>query len=229
MLRSIVGSAILGVAVVVGGATSAFAQSHKFEISAFGGWIFSDGVSGQTIIAGNGKAYNRVDPKDSGSFGISFGAHVSHNTEIGFMYGNQFSNLVLGGPNTLDLGGMNVMTYHGYGAVNFGHEDSKLRPFVFGGIGASHFGSLTTNATGATRHLSGETQFSTRFGGGLKYFAAPNVGLRVAVTWVPAYIKSDAAGWWCDPFYGGCYIVGSPQYANQFEFSGGVTFRIGGR
>jgi hypothetical protein len=43
--------------------------------------------------------------------------------------------------------------------------------------------------------------------------------------WVPTYIKSDAAGWWCDPFWG-CYVVGSAQYANQLDFSGGITLRF---
>ncbi|MET0213234.1 MAG: hypothetical protein ABW292_09540 [Vicinamibacterales bacterium] len=40
-----------------------------------------------------------------------------------------------------------------------------------------------------------------------------------------AYIKSDAAGWWCDPYWG-CYLVGDPQYSNQFGFTGGVTIRF---
>jgi hypothetical protein len=43
--------------------------------------------------------------------------------------------------------------------------------------------------------------------------------------WTPTYIKTDAAGWWCDPFWG-CYLVGNAQYSNQFTFEGGVTFRF---
>jgi hypothetical protein len=37
--------------------------------------------------------------------------------------------------------------------------------------------------------------------------------------------KSDAAGWWCDPYWG-CYVVGNAQYSNQFEFTGGLTFKF---
>jgi len=39
------------------------------------------------------------------------------------------------------------------------------------------------------------------------------------------YIKSDAEGYWCDPYWG-CYVVGDAQYSNQFGFSGGITLRF---
>jgi hypothetical protein len=224
MFKSIVVSAALGLATAV--AAPAFAQSHKVEVSAFGGWVFSDGVSGQTVQAGDGKFYNRVDPKDSGSFGLSVGFHVSDKNEVGFMYGRQFSSLTLGGQDTRDLGSMGVDNYHGYFGYNFGEHQSKVRPFAFIGLGATHYGTVTSNLNGTTRLLGGETQFSTKWGGGVKFFASPHVGLRVAFSWTPTYIKSDAAGWWCDPFWGYCYVVGSSQYSNQFEFSGGVTIRF---
>jgi hypothetical protein len=43
--------------------------------------------------------------------------------------------------------------------------------------------------------------------------------------WTPTYIKSDAEGWWCDPYWG-CYVVGDAQYSNQFELSGGIVLRF---
>jgi len=224
MFKPVVVSVVLGLASVV--ASPAFAQSHKVEISGWGGWTFSDGVSGQTIQAGDGKFYNRIDPKDSGSFGLSVGAYLANKAEVGFMYGRQFSSLVLGGQDSRDLGSMAVSTYHGYVGHNFGEHDSKLRPFAFIGLGATHFGTVHSSLNGTDRLIGGQTQFSTKWGGGIKYFPAPKVGLRVALTWTPTYIKSDAAGWWCDPFWGYCYVVGSSQYSNQFEFSGGVTIRF---
>ena len=42
---------------------------------------------------------------------------------------------------------------------------------------------------------------------------------------MPTYIKSDAEGYWCDPYWG-CYVVGDAQYANQFEFSAGISLRF---
>jgi hypothetical protein len=45
------------------------------------------------------------------------------------------------------------------------------------------------------------------------------------LAWTPTYIKSDAEGWWCDPYWG-CYTVGSAQYSNQFQLAGGITLRF---
>ena len=59
---------------------------------------------------------------------------------------------------------------------------------------------------------------------GVKFYPSPKVGVRFGARWTPDYIKSDAAGWWCDPFWG-CYVVGDAQYANLLDLSGGVTFR----
>jgi hypothetical protein len=38
-------------------------------------------------------------------------------------------------------------------------------------------------------------------------------------------IKSNAAGWWCDPYWG-CYVIEDVQYSSQFQLSSGVTFRV---
>jgi hypothetical protein len=228
MLKSILVSAAFGVAVVVACATPVFGQTPKVEASVFGGWVFSDGVSGQNVLAGDGKLYNRVDPKDSGSFGFSISGYGSHDVEYGFMYGRQFSRLVISGQDERDLGSLATMNYHGYVSVVFGDSHAKVRPFALGGAGVTHFGEVTTTTVaGVTRVIGGQTQFSTKWGAGVKIFPSPRVGLRVAFSWVPTYIKSDPGGWWCDPYWG-CYSVGSSQYSNQFEFSGGVTFRLGG-
>jgi hypothetical protein len=31
-------------------------------------------------------------------------------------------------------------------------------------------------------------------------FAGPNFGIKVGAQFTPTYIKSDSAGWWCDPY-----------------------------
>lgn len=50
-------------------------------------------------------------------------------------------------------------------------------------------------------------------------------GLRLQGGWTPTYIRSDAAGWWCDPLWG-CYVLSNAQYANQLELSGGISLRF---
>jgi hypothetical protein len=80
-------------------------------------------------------------------------------------------------------------------------------------------------AGGVTEDLGGDTQFSSTWAAGVKLFPSPKFGIRLEARWTPTYIKSDAEGWWCDPYWG-CYVVSDAQYANQFELSGGITLRF---
>jgi opacity protein-like surface antigen len=219
------GVALLAASLLLS-AAPAWAQTKRVEVSGVIGWTFSDGVSGDPFRALDGNTYDRLDPKDSFNWGLLFGINASDNVEVGFMFNQQMSTLQAGGTATTDVGDMKVNGYHGYFAYNFGDPEGKLRPYVLGGIGATNYGSVSfTRVNGVTGETASHTQFSTTWGAGVKFFASPNVGARFGVRWTPTYIKSDSEGWWCDPYWG-CYVVGSAQYSNQFDFSGGVTFRF---
>jgi hypothetical protein len=212
-------------AVLVAAASPALAQ-NRVEVSGFFGWTFSDGVSGDAVLASDGNVYDKVDPKDSMSWGLLMGFLVNPNTEVGFMYSRQQSKLVFGGTTEREVGDLAISGYHAYFAYNFGPDDAVARPFVFGGLGATNFGSVDFNIGGVPRSTGSETQFSSTWGAGIKLFpGGGKVGARIAVRYTPTYVKTDAAGWWCDPYWG-CYLVGDAQYANQFEFSGGLTIRF---
>jgi hypothetical protein len=207
------------------------AQDKRVEISFLAGWTFSDGVDsgGEVWVNPNLDAYDRLDPKDSFKWGLTGGFLVTENAEVGFQYGQQASTLVAGGvgatPNR-DLGDLKVSTYHGYFAYNFFEEDAPVRPFVLFGMGATNFGSVAFQGVGGVNFETNSfTQFSTTWAAGAKFFFHPNVGARAQVQWTPTYIKSDYAGYWCDPWWG-CYAVGDAQYASQWDLSGGVIFRF---
>lgn len=223
MVKRIVVMTSLFVAV---GLAPALAQG-RVEVSGFAGWTFADGVDGETaVVAGDGNIYDRADPKDSASFGFSLGVLASEHAEVGFIYGRQPTQFLLGGTAEREIGDLDITTYHGYFAYNFGAADSPVRPFVFGGLGATNYSAIDVTIAGQNRTIGGgDTQFSGTWGGGVKFFPSPHVGLRVAGRWTPTYIKTDSEGWWCDPFWG-CYLVGDAQYANQIEFSGGLTVRF---
>ena len=210
--------------LVIAGALPAFAQA-RVEISGFTGWVFSDGVSGDATIGADGAIYDRIDPKDSGNFGFSAGVLVNDNAEVGFIYSRQLSTLLVSGTSEREIGDLAVSTYHGYFGYNWGDADAPVRPYFFGGLGATNFGSVTGTILGQTRTINSETQFSTTWGAGVKFFPSPHVGLRVGAQWTPTYIKTDAGGWWCDPWWG-CYLVGNSQYSNQYNLNVGVTFRF---
>jgi len=207
-------------------AVPAAAQEHKAEVTVNVGWIFSDGVTGDSIVGGDGNTYNEIVPKSAGSFGFTFGFLPSENTEVGFLYGRQMSELQVKGTATTKVDDMAVDNYHVYFGYNFGDFDERVRPYVMFGLGATHYNGVSfTTSQGEQRNISGQSRFSTTLGAGVKVYPAPNVGVKLGARWTPTYIKTDAAGWWCDPWWG-CYVVGNSQYSNQFELSGGVAFRF---
>jgi hypothetical protein len=212
-------------ALVALSAVSASAQGRA-EVSVFAGYTFSDGVTGQGILAGDGNVYNAIDLKDSGLWGFMIGVNASDNVEVGFMFGQQMTTLAVEGTATRDVGDTNVNTYHGYVSYNFGEADATVRPYLLFGGGATSYGGVSfTRANGQTAEIGSETQFSGTLGAGVKAFTTPNFGVRFGMLWTPTYIKSDPGGWWCDPYWG-CYVVGDAQYSNQFTLNGGVVFRF---
>lgn len=205
----------------------AFAQAPKAEVGVVIGWVFSDGVytSNTYVVPGVG-TFNRVDPKDSFGWGFDVGFMVGPHEEVGFQYTQQPTKLQAGGTTTVDIGDLSTHTYHGTFTYNFGPNDSNLRPYFMIGLGGTSYGDVNyTRANGATGTISGLSRFSSTWGAGVKVYGAGHVGGRFGIRWTPTYIKSDSAGWWCDPFWG-CYVVGNSQYSNQFDLNGGVTVRF---
>jgi opacity protein-like surface antigen len=213
---------ILAAALVALVAGRAQAQEPRVEISGTAGWTFSDGVSGGTYDV-NGEDFSRIDPKDAFSWGARIGFFVTPNVEVGALFNEQSTKLALSGlSNTLEIGDEKIYNYHGYVAYNLGEPDAKVRPYLLGGVGATQFGSVTT-VNG--HNIDGTTKFSSTWGLGLKLYPSKSFGIRMEGRWTPTYIKSDATGYWCDPYWG-CYVTGDAQYANQFELSGGISLRF---
>jgi outer membrane protein W len=226
-------SILLTALAVLLSAAPAFSQEKRFEAGAFFGWTFSDGVDGDGILAQDGNLYNRLDPKDSIKWGLNFGYLATEQAEVGFQFSQQNSKLTAGGTNTKEVGDMSVLNYHGYVTYNFGEADTKVRPYVLIGAGATHFSSVPIPGSagsllcppGAGCQTQGNTKFSTTWGTGVKFFTSPKFGIKVGAQWTPTYIKSDSDGYWCDPWFG-CYVVGNAQYSNQLDILGGVVFKF---
>jgi opacity protein-like surface antigen len=212
-------------AVGVLAGSAAWAQDPRVEISGTAGWTFSDGVSGASEDVPGVGTFNRIDPKDSFSWGLRVGFLVTEEAEVGFLFDQQPTTLQISGTSKFDIGDMSVRNYHGYFAYNFGDGDAAVRPYLLIGLGATQFGTIRASVGGVQRDISGDTRFSGTGGLGVKLFPSPHFGLRLEGRWTPTYIKSDAVGWWCYPYWG-CYLVGNAQYANQFELSGGLTLRF---
>jgi hypothetical protein len=207
------------------GCSRVWAQDQKVEISGTAGWTLSDGVSGNSVTVPGVGTFNSVAPKDAFSWGVRLGYMATPNVEVGALFNQQSTKLEVGGTSTFDIGDMSVRNYHGYFAYNFGGAHASVRPYLLGGLGVTQYGSLGLTVAGVQHDIGGTSKFSTTWAAGLKAFPGHSVGLRLEARWTPTYIKSDAEGWFCDPFWG-CYVVGNAQFSNQFDLSGGLVLRF---
>ena len=189
--------------IVVATSSAASAQSPKVEVAGLFGYTLADGVSGDPYKASDGKTYDRVDPKDSINFGFSVGFFLNPSAQVGFLWRRQPADVEVSGPSAVtNLGKMNIDGYHGYAAYYFGDPDGKVRPYIMGGLGVTNYGSFSFTTPTGTKTTSGTAQFSSTWGAGVKFYPSPKAGVQFGVQWTPTYIKSDAAGWWCDPWFG---------------------------
>ena len=204
---------------------TARAEDARVEIGGSAGWTFSDGVTFDGVLAGDGNVYNSIEPKDSFSYSLNLGFFITPNIEVGGLFSQQKSKLEVGGTAAREIGDQNVDNYHGYFAYNFGDSDAKARFYFLGGLGVTKYGSVPYTVGSVSGDTESSSKFSTTWGAGVKIYPGPKIGLKLGVRWTPTYIKSDATGWWCDPYWG-CYVVGDSQYSNQFELSGGILIRF---
>jgi hypothetical protein len=218
VIRSLV--ALLVVFLV---ASPAFAQ--RVEVSFGAGYVASEGITSNERPLLNA-VYDTLSPESGASINLTLGVFFNDQLQGEFLFGRQASRLVADGPaGKLPLADLDIYDYLFNLVYNGGERDARVRPFFFGGIGATQYSFGNTLLAGSTGSLDGETRFSTNVGGGVKAYFGPNVGVRVGVRWTPTYITSTDAGVWCDPFYG-CWAVGNAQYSNRFETSGGLTVRF---
>jgi hypothetical protein len=204
---------------------TASAQSARVEISGIVGWTISDGVEGDGVRALDGNIYDAIDVKDAFSWGFGLGFNATENAEVGFLFNQQMSTLGVQGTAEREIGDMTINSYHPYFAYNFFESDAPVRPFILLGLGATNYGSVAFTRPGGSGSTESTTKFSSTWAIGAKFFASPNVGLRVSAAWTPTYISTEGEGWWCDPYWG-CYVVGDAKYSNQFHLNGGITFRF---
>jgi opacity protein-like surface antigen len=205
--------------------------SAQVEASVNVGYSASDGFTTSPRLL-LGQTYDEIKAGSGSTFGFTFGVFVTDRAEVEFVFNRQTSELNAGGPGIAadtKISDLTIYNYHGNYVYNWGERDGRVRPYIFGGLGATQytFGDvlLATPPGSVPSAIPGETRFSTNWGGGVKAYFSPAVGARVGVRWTPTYIKSDPAGIWCDPWYG-CWQAVNTQYANQFDMTVGLTVRF---
>jgi hypothetical protein len=224
----------LVVCIFLMGITAAVAQDKKFEISPYIGGVYSTGldVTPRLISTTPRKTVTHISPQSSISWGIGASYLATSHFSLGFNYGQQFSKLnglIQQTGRNEGLSEMDLYNYHGILSYTMGGSDSKIRPFFFGGAGATRYNigkKLTYPQMPNTN--GGQTRFSSTWGGGVNMMPTRTFGVKLGFRWTPTYILSEAEGIWCSPYYyyGGCWVVGDRQYAHQFETSVGLIVRF---
>jgi len=226
-----VGRIVAAAALVAIGAVSARAQDPpRVEIAFETGYTASEGIATSSARVIGGQVYNDLDVKSGGNFGFTAGVFLTENAEVEFLWNRQFSQFDASNPApSVLLADVNVDNFHGNFVYNWFASDAKIRPFLFGGLGATHYSPgdpVALPKVTSQSSIDSATKFSWTWGGGVKVYPAQHVGLRLSARWTPTYIKSDSAGLWCDPFYPTCWVLADPDYSNQFAINGGVTFKF---
>jgi len=199
-------------------------DEYKIELTPYVGYTTSGGVRINPVDIGGGVIVDRITPTSGVSFGIGFDYLFSEHAAVGFNFSQQQSNLEgrtqSGKQNFTD---MSVRNYHGIFTYNLGDEDAPMRPFFFGGLGATQYAPAEIQG----QSINSSTRFSTTWGGGVKFFVSEHIGIRGTGRWTPTYIRSDPGGVWCSPYWPwSCWVVGNPHYSHQFEMSAGAVFRF---
>jgi opacity protein-like surface antigen len=205
------------------GAPSAFAQYHfgystprSVEISGFAGGTFNG-----SIQLPNSFTYDYLRIDHNYDYGVRGDVDLFGSVQAEFTWSRQ--------PTTLEqhnfingvispFSNVNVDSYQWSLVYQFGDSSRKLRPYLGGGIGFTHWGV----PSGVTLPFSNTVGFN--LGGGVKYFLAKHYGVRLGFRWLPSRTTSQL-GQFCDPYYG-CYTANVNNYAQQIQLNGGLIFRF---
>ncbi len=201
------------------------AQDYKFEFNGRIGYTFSEGIDIDPVEY-LGSEITKISPSSGFTYGIGFDYYLTEQFSAGFNWSRELSKLRadVQGLEGVDFTDMSVDNYHAILTYNFFDEGEYFRPFVFGGLGMTHYGPDKIQGNS----VDGTTKFSTTWGGGIKYYTSDHLGFKGGIRWTPTYISSDPEGIYCSPYWPGwtCYVVSNSNYSHQFELNAGLIVRF---
>jgi len=206
-------NAILLTVLVSTMVTGAYAQ-NRFEIEPFAGARFV----GHITINTPDVDYLPIDT--SLNWGFTTGVGIVRHLFGEFMFNRQTTTLSAHDTllnQTVPLTDRAHLDLYHVGLLYEFWAPWKVRPFVAGGIGDTHFDSHGV--------LAFEDRFSYNLGGGVKYLFAPQVALRAEVRWSPSRTTASSTTF-CDPTLG-CFTTPATHHAQQGQADIGLEFRFG--
>jgi len=153
---------------------------------------------------------NVLELEETDNLGLFLDFTLTPDTQLEFLYLKSSKAPLrpdMGGAALADIG---VEYLHVGGLLLFSQD--KLRPYIGGGLGATHF---SPDAPG----MDGDTRFSLSFGGGVKYFLARNIGFRLDARAFLTQTDSDSAAFCVN---GVCRIHYDGDFITQYTVSAGI-------
>jgi opacity protein-like surface antigen len=191
------------------------AAQQRWEVQPFFGGRFGGGFDVDAPVATpHGFRVAEIDFESGPTYGFTVGYFVSQMVQLEFLMSRQQTGIEAAGVKISDA---SHTQYHGNVLFHFGDDDSRVRPYVLVGFGASNINPDLPAADNVTK-------FSFGIGGGVKTYFSDHVGMRFQVRLAPTYVTEEPA-LFCDPF-GFCWGVHTPVYSYQTEATVGVNFRF---
>lgn len=182
------------------------ARGQSVEVSGLVGYTPS------TSLANQAPELNDTGIRGGFSWGLQGGWLLTPRWGIEALWTRQSSaQTIETDAGSAELFSMTVQQLHGDVVYHLRPADARLRPFVFGGLGATFF---------SADDLPSETKFSFGLGAGVKYFRWDALGVRAHFRYKPTMMNDEDAADFCDPF-GFCQGT-----LSQVEFAGGVVVRF---
>lgn len=192
----------------------------KFEVTPFAGYKFG----GKIDVSQPGGVEQNLLIRSNYDYGAMLDYALWPGFKAEFMWVNQPSTLAFQDfttipPTTTDLTHTTLSTFT-WGIDYDFRGDSKLRPFVAGGLGFTHF----TNIDNPNNvYLGFYNKFAYNVGGGVKYYFMPHAGFRVDFRYL-ATRTTPGQSVQCTQF--GCFQVATTNHANQGEMNFGLILKF---
>jgi opacity protein-like surface antigen len=206
---------LLAIAWTVVAAPTAWGQKG-IEVTPFFGGQTNGGIDLSTAL------YKRIEVQNGTNYGVTAGYLIGNYGSVEFMWNHNKADTIaqsVGGGADRKVFGLKTNQYLGDFVLHFTGRESRLRPFALFGLGA-------TNLAPDRNGVSSITRFSWVFGGGAKYNFSKHMGFRLQAKWSPTWIASTTEGFWCDPFWAGCWAVGNTYFLHELDATAGLTLRF---
>jgi len=194
-----------------------FAMAQNVEVTGMVGGQVNGGLDLSTSI------FRRIEVGNGVNYGVIGGILVGEHLGTEFQWNHNSGDTVaepLSGAPSSRVFNMTSNQYMGNFLFHLTAKEAKGRPFVFFGLGANNLAVDRPNVPSVTK-------FAWALGAGEKLNIGKHFGLRGQFRWSPTYITTTSdGGFWCDPIWGGCWVVGNSHYLHAFDFGGGISFRF---